>query len=177
MLLVLPSNLVVLATSLLFTFTSTRRGPQDPAYATSILQPKGTRKSTGLFCTRGYVAVLEISNMDDDNMGFLPNLPSYDPNINYDTSTSDYWQQSFAQQHDPQPTHAAPFFETQQDVYLTGNQEKSTSMFTFTGAPSQTYRSHSTNTVPPYAPSGNLAQKPKGLRHSIGEWRFKLTSP
>lgn len=94
-------------------------------------------------------------------MTYLPNLLSYDPNNNYGTSASDYWQQGFAQQHDPQPTHSAPFFEAQQDAYLAANQQKSTSMFTFTGAPTQTYRSYSANTILPFTPSDNLAQKPQ----------------
>ncbi|KAK0104535.1 zinc-finger protein [Cadophora gregata] len=97
--------------------------------------------------------------MDGDNMGYVPNLPSYDPHLDYATSTSDYWQQSFAQQHDPQPTHSAPFFENQQDVYLTGSEHKTTSMFSFTGAHTQTYRPFPASTMQSYETSDNSAQK------------------
>lgn len=96
---------------------------------------------------------------DGDNMGYLPNMPSYDPNVSYGSSSGDYWQQSFAQ-HDPQPTNSAPFFQNQQDAFLMGNQDKSASMFTFTGAPTQTYRPYPINTMPSYTPSDyNPARK------------------
>ncbi|KAG4442769.1 hypothetical protein IFR05_001786 [Cadophora sp. M221] len=93
-------------------------------------------------------------------MAYPPNRPSHDADINYGTSAGDFWQQSFAQ-HDPQPTHSAPFFQAQQDIFLTGNQQKSTSMFTFTGAATQAYQSFPTNTMQSYTTSDNFAQRPQ----------------
>ncbi|KAL2067385.1 hypothetical protein VTL71DRAFT_1810 [Oculimacula yallundae] len=93
--------------------------------------------------------------MDGDSMGYLSNIPPYDPNINYGASSEEFWQQGYTQ-HDPQPSPSAPFFETEQNVFLPGNQQKSTSVFTFTGASTQSHRPYVTGAMQAYTPNTSM---------------------
>ncbi|CZS90441.1 hypothetical protein WAI453_004174 [Rhynchosporium graminicola] len=102
--------------------------------------------------------------MDGDSMGYMPSFPRYDPNDNNygastGTGTGEHWQAQ-AYINEPQPSPSTPFFEAQQHTFLTANDQKSPSVFAFTGIPTQTYPPYTTtNSV--HASSDNVMRRPQ----------------
>ncbi|KAK6586205.1 hypothetical protein PZA11_001262 [Diplocarpon coronariae] len=109
--------------------------------------------------------------MDNNNMHYLPDVPSYDANNNYGSAPGNYWQQNAYAQNDAQPTRSAPFFQAEQGPFPAHeSQPKQAAMFNFTGIPGEAYAGFpGPMSTPPATNDVALSQG----QHTPATWIFR----